>query len=207
MEKFDIEKFPTSESAKRMLSYVSEDFYEKSYVGKWLYQIMGLEWDDAGRILKEELPKQFFPETATWGLMFHEIKWGLPIQQNLSYEERRKLLFQKMNYRMPMNPYQMEQYVKGVTGAEVCIADVNDPGIQDFKPDHPNVFGVFLSGDSELDLYAVMEILDEIKQSHTTYIIRVLQNARTETCVGMGMRQICRTAAILDEKTIVGAGK
>ena len=52
MEKFDIEKFPTSESAKRMLSYVSEDFYEKSYVGKWLYQIMGLEWDDAGRILK-----------------------------------------------------------------------------------------------------------------------------------------------------------
>ena len=140
MEKFDIEKFPTSESAKRMLSYVSEDFYEKSYVGKWLYQIMGLEWDDAGRILKEELPKQFFPETATWGLMFHEIKWGLPIQQNLSYEERRKLLFQKMNYRMPMNPYQMEQYVKGVTGAEVCIADVNDPGIQDFKPDHSASF-------------------------------------------------------------------
>ena len=108
---------------------------------------------------------------------------------------------------MPMNPYQMEQYVKGVTGAEVCIADVNDPGIQDFRPDHPNVFGVFLSGDNELDLHAVMQILDEIKQSHTTYIIRVLQNARTETCVGMGMRQIYRTAAILDEKTIVGAGK
>ena len=207
MEEFDIEKFPTSGAAKRMLGYVSEEFYEKSYVGKWLYQIMGLEWDDAGRILKEELPKQFFPETATWGLMFHEIKWGLPVRQNLSYEERRNLVFQKMNYRMPMNPYQMEQYVKGVTGADVCIADVNDSGIEDFKPEHPNVFGVFLSGDRALDLYAVMEILDEIKQSHTTYIIRVFQDARAEACAGMGMRQIYRPAAILDGETIVDAGK
>lgn len=36
MGKFDLENFPTSESAKRQLSYVTEGFYEKSYVGKWL---------------------------------------------------------------------------------------------------------------------------------------------------------------------------
>ena len=27
----------------------------------------------------EDLPAQLFPETATWGLMYHEIKWGLGI--------------------------------------------------------------------------------------------------------------------------------
>ena len=108
MEKFDIENFPTSDTAKRMLSYVSEEFYEKSYVGKWLYQIMGLEWDSAKQILEEELPKQFFIETATWGLMYHEIKWGLPVRQNLPYEERRSLIRQKINYRVPMSPYYME---------------------------------------------------------------------------------------------------
>ena len=42
---FDIEHFPTSESAKRMLSFVTKGFYDKSYVGKWLYQVMGLELD------------------------------------------------------------------------------------------------------------------------------------------------------------------
>lgn len=93
-EKFDLEQFPTSESAKRMLSYVTPGFYDNSYVGKWLYQVMGLEYDDA-RKLAEELQYQMFPETATWGLMYHEIKWGLPVRTNLSYEERRQLIYQK----------------------------------------------------------------------------------------------------------------
>ena len=93
-EKFNLEEFPTSESALRMLSYVSEDFYKKSYVGKWLFQVMGLEYDEA-RKLVEELPYQMFVETATWGLMYHELKWQLPIRNNLSYEERRKLIYQK----------------------------------------------------------------------------------------------------------------
>ena len=67
----ELENFPTSESAKRMLSYVSTGFYDKSYVGKWLFQVMGLEYDDA-RKLVEELALQMFPETATWGLKYHE---------------------------------------------------------------------------------------------------------------------------------------
>ena len=82
--------FPTSESARRQLSYVTEGFYDNSYVGKWLFQVMGLEYDDARKIL-EELPRQFFPETATWGMMYHEIKWGLPVREHLSYEERRQI--------------------------------------------------------------------------------------------------------------------
>ena len=49
-EKFDLEQFPTSESAKRMLSYVTPGFYDNSYVGKWLYQVMGLEYDDARKL-------------------------------------------------------------------------------------------------------------------------------------------------------------
>ena len=31
----DLERFPWSDSAKRMLTYVTKDWYEKSYVGKW----------------------------------------------------------------------------------------------------------------------------------------------------------------------------
>lgn len=63
-EKFCLEHFPTSESARRQLRYITAGFYDSSYVGKWIFQVMGQEYDDARRII-QELPAQMFPETAT----------------------------------------------------------------------------------------------------------------------------------------------
>lgn len=65
-EKFNLENFPTSESAKKMLSYVTGGFYDESYVGKWIFQVMGIEYDKALE-MAVALPEQFFVETATWG--------------------------------------------------------------------------------------------------------------------------------------------
>ena len=48
MRGIDLEHFPTSKTAQRMLSRVSP-IYSRSYVGKWLYQVMGLEMEDADR--------------------------------------------------------------------------------------------------------------------------------------------------------------
>ena len=169
-EKFDLEQFPTSESAKRMLSYVTPGFYDNSYVGKWLYQVMGLEYDDA-RKLAEELQYQMFPETATWGLMYHEIKWGLPVRTNLSYEERRQLIYQKRDYKAPMTPYRMETYLKNATGFDVFVADCHDSGIYNFQPAHPNIFKAYFTGEGTLDSKAAHEMLAKLKQSHTTYIV------------------------------------
>lgn len=178
MEKFDLENFPTSESAKRMLSYVTDGFYDKSYVGKWLYQVMGLEYDAALKIA-EELPYQFFPETATWGLMYHEIKWGLPVRNNLSYEERRKLIYQKRDNRAPMTPYRMEKTLKDITGFEVRIADKNDPGDYGFVAPHPNVFKAYFMGEGILPAKRAKALLNELKQSHTIFSI----NYRSEYAV------------------------
>ncbi len=169
-ERFDLENFPTSKSAKRMLSYVSEEFYERSYVGKWLYQVMGLEYDSAREII-EELPTQLFPETATWGLAYHEMKWGLPVRENLSYEERRRLICEKRDYRAPMTPYRMEKYLSDVTGFEVHIADANDPGEYGFTPSHPNVFKVYFLGEGTLDYKQVYKTLSRLKQSHTIFSV------------------------------------
>lgn len=191
-ERFDLENFPTSESAKRQLGYVSEEFYERSYVGKWLYQVMGLEYDEARKIV-EALPNQMFPETATWGLMYHEIKWQLPVRPNLSYEERRKLIYQKRDYRMPMTPYRMENHLKDITDFEVYVSDIHDRGefyvenyifngawlfdgsvtldhaVAGFP--HPNIFRVVFIGEGTLNVKRVKKTLDRIKQSHTVYIL------------------------------------
>lgn len=175
MEKFDLENFPTSESAQKMLSYVSNGFYDESYVGKWIYQVMGIEYDKAQEMAMG-LPAQFFPETATWGLMYHEIKWGLPIQLNLSYEERRRLIYQKRDYRVSMTPYHMERYLENLTGLEVHINDVNDMGRFGGDFPNPNVFAVTVIGDSSVELEGIRDALDRLKQSHTMYEIDVIES-------------------------------
>ena len=167
MKKFDLEKFPISESAQKMLSYVSDGFYDKYYVGKWMFQVMGVEYDKALKIA-EDLPAQFFPETATWGLMYHEIKWGLPIRANLSDEERRRLIYQKRDYRAPMTPYCMEEYLANTTGFEVHVSDVHDPW-KGYLPEHPNQFRVFFLGEGTLNAKLALRTIKRIKQSHTTF--------------------------------------
>lgn len=172
MEKFDLENFPTSESAKKMLGYVSDGFYDTSYVGKWIYQVMGLEYDKALEMV-EELPEQFFPETATWGLKYHEIKWGLPVRENLSYEERRKLIYQKRDWRAPITPYRMEQMIQNQIGMAAEVSDANDPGQFGYVPEHPNVFQVCVreNGNSDLDYDRIEELIRKIMQSHTMFSV------------------------------------
>ncbi len=169
-EQFNLESFPTSDSANKMLSYVSDGFYDASYVGKWLFQVMGMEYDEAREVI-ESLPAQFFPETATWGLMYHEIKWQLPVRNNLPYEERRKLIYQKRDSRAPMTPYRIELCLKNATGFDVVVADCHDTGPYDFRPDHPNIFKVYFSGEGSLDARLAKQTIQNLKQSHTVCII------------------------------------
>lgn len=195
MKEFDLEKFPTSESGRRQLGYVSENFYEKSYVGKWLFQVMGMEYDEVRRIV-EELPEQMFIETATWGLKYHEVKWQLPVRESLSYEERRKLIYQKRDARSPMTPYRMERHLRDITDFEVHVSDIHDGGDFFVKQNifngawvldgsvllnqgknsfpHPNIFRVVFIGvgDRNLNIGKIKKALNRIKQSHTYYILR-----------------------------------
>lgn len=169
----NLENFPTSASGKKMLSYVSDGFYDKSYVGKWLFQVMGIEYDKVSEIV-EDLPKQFFPETATWGLMYHEIKWGLPVRSDLFFEERRRLIYQKRDCQTSMTPYNMERYLEKITGLEVHVADANDLGKFENEIEHPNMFCVTVIGNSSLDLKNLKAVIDTVKQSHTVYAVRLL---------------------------------
>lgn len=189
MEKFDLENFPTSPSAKRMLSYVSDGFYDESYVGKWIFQVMGEEYDKA-RDIAVDLPAQFYPETATWGLTYHEIKWGLPVRQDLSYEERRKLIFQKRDYRAPMTPYCMEKHLENAIGYKVVVCDIHDSASAEC---HPNEFIVKIIGEGNIDTTIARQVLDRIKQSHTVY----------EIIIEMPMVGNIKIAAYMQEADII----
>lgn len=145
----NLEQFPTSETAKKMLSYITGNgFYDNSYVGKWIFQVMGEEMGDARAII-DELPLQAFVETATWGLRYHEEKYGLPIRENLSPDERRKIILEKRDLKAPMSPWRMEKIISGILGCTVDVVDINEPGS---KISHPNMFIVYLEGEGEFSL-------------------------------------------------------
>ena len=168
----DLENFPTSESAKKMLSYVSDGFYDNSYVGKWIYQVMGHEYDTAYEMV-ESLPDQLFPETATWGLMFHEMKWGLPVKNDVSAEERRKLIYRKRDEKRSITPYQMERLLSSIIDCTVHIYDIHDTDNGNYVPGHPNEFIISIETEElNIDTEYIKQTVKNLKQTHTTYSIR-----------------------------------
>lgn len=70
-----------------MLSYVPL-YYHFSNLFKAILQVEGEEFDTL-RTDVDDLKKQLFVDTATWGLQFWEKEFGLPAKSGLSYEERR----------------------------------------------------------------------------------------------------------------------
>lgn len=118
----NLENFPNSSTAKKMLETVTKGWYDKSYVGKWLFQVIGEEWEDAEKIVSELL-LQAYPETATWGLMYHEILYGIPVEPWKDLEERRKAVIRKRDMRAPLNPDKLEEWIYLTTGVRVHITE------------------------------------------------------------------------------------
>ena len=117
----DLEHFPTSETAKRMMRRVSP-VYDRSYVAKWLYQVMGLEWDQVREVM-DSLWAQPFLEQATWGLRYWEQAYGLPTDETKSYEERRRLVAAKKTECAPVNPARLEEILQHLTGCPVTVTE------------------------------------------------------------------------------------
>lgn len=178
----NIENFPTSESAKRMMSYITGNgFYDRSWVGKWIFQVMGQEMDEVRRIIVDELPYQAFPETATWGLRYLEEKYGLPVRENLSYEERRALIKAKRDLRAPMTPYRMELILGSLTGREITVDDMAENLV-------PNTFTVTIHpGESIVDFKEAYDTLNQIKQSHTTYVLGMEAEQQQDLYIGSAL--------------------
>lgn len=159
---FDLEKFPTSESAQRMVGMVSP-IYEKAYVGKWLYQVMGLEMDEA-RILVESLRDQCFLERCTWGMRYWEERYGITPDESKDIEERRRAVMIKSRKRGALSPAVFEEILEELTGRTIDIVEDNSH----------YTFSVSVgSGDSLIDYSAFISRINTVKPSHLAYTIHL----------------------------------
>lgn len=176
---FDIEGFPTNETAKELLTFINSDWYQRSYVGKWIFEVIGESLEPIERLC-EELPKQFFLDTATWGLCYFEQKYMLPIRTYMGYEERRNIIRRKIQKKgITMSPYNMELLLKEQMGIESEISDIHDSGSLGYTQGHPNLFKVTVwehGTNMELDFAKVEKIIKQVNQSHTAFMVEHRQN-------------------------------
>ena len=126
---FDIEHFPKDEAAQRMISRVSP-IYEKSYVGKWLFEVMGIEMNQA-RQLVESLREQCFLEYCTWGMRYWEQRYGIEPDESKDLEARRAAVMAKRGQRGSMTPAALEEILEALTGRNVTVDE--DGGNYSFK--------------------------------------------------------------------------
>lgn len=163
---FDLEKFPENCVSKRMISRVSP-IYERSYVAKWLYEVMGREVDDA-EIRFSELREQANPETATWALRYWEQRYGIETNENRSLAARRADIIARRGARAPMNPARVEAILSAMTGRAVHVEENVAP--YTIRVD-------IEAGGEPLDYSAVVDRLKRIKPSHIAFQLFVTADA------------------------------
>lgn len=156
----NLEAFPSNETAKEMLNMVTKDWYEKSYVGKWIFQIMGKQMENA-KELYDELRLQIFPETTTWGILYHEQKYGIIPNPLLSLEERKAAVLQKRKSQVAMNPARLEESLFQIFKRKASVEE-------DVKP--YTILIVIEDGMNHLVLNELDDYIRMVKPSHISYL-------------------------------------
>lgn len=173
----DLDNFPTSESAKRMMSRVTP-IYKDSYVGKWLFEVMGLELDEARRII-ENISDQCFVEKATWGLRYWEERYGIPVDETKSLDARRKAVLAKKRRAAAMSPAALDDILESLTSRDIEISETTDD---------PYTFAVQIGeGTNVVDIPAVIEKINSTKPSHLAYEITFPRKGSITICVGVAV--------------------
>lgn len=184
---FDLDNFPTSDSAKRMMSRVSP-IYHDSYVGKWLFEVMGLELDEA-RLIIENIHNQCFAEKATWGLRYWEERYGIPVDETKSIDVRRAAVLAKKKKTQAMSPAALEDILEAFTSREVAVSE--DTG-------QPYTFAVQIGeGTSDIDYTAIIKKIDTLKPSHLAYTMTLPRKGSITICIGVAVhieKEIATTA-------------
>ncbi len=171
----DLEHFPTNETALRMMETISP-IYQKSYVGKWIFEIMGLEMGEA-RAYFEELRQQPFPERTTWAIEYWERRYAITPKPTDDLETRRRNIIMKRGARLPMNPARVEQIVDGLTGGTSTVTE----NVDDYT------FRVTIDGMAlGMNMPNVIKELRKKKPSHQNFEYSVVLRAKEPATLRLG---------------------
>lgn len=177
----DYDNFPTSPAAQDMMGMVSREWYHHSYVGKWLFQVMGCEMDEAIRLF-DELREQICPETATWGLPYHQHKYEVVPEPGSTLAEQRSQIINKRGSQLPMNYERMRQIAESVCQKSAEVYDGADP--------YTFVIKLYINDSNGKILeQQLRKAVSKIKPSHLSYEIITERPLQANTFIGMVLQQ------------------
>lgn len=159
----------TSETAQKMIDFVSP-IYGDSYVGLWLFQVIGAALDDACDIV-ERLRYEMNASTADILLAHWEQQYGLQENSGLTTEQRRARIVAKKRSRGSCNPARLAEAVSvALGGVKVDIQERVDQNtflvnIREYVP----------------SLVPAVAVIERMKPAHLVYQIRVAEQYVAET--------------------------
>lgn len=119
----DIIRSPEAEAFLRM---VTQGFYDRSYIGLWLFEVIGREWDEM-RSWSDELKQEIFVQTCTWSISIWEWVYGFEPDETMTLEERRQRILNHVHGVRPINPEAIRRSVSEIAGAEADVIDFVGP--------------------------------------------------------------------------------
>lgn len=157
-----------------MITYVSP-IYEQSKVMQAIFEAIGYEWDVA-ESLADDILKQFFPQTATWGLIYWEEAVSIVTNLTEEIERRRRKVIAKLQSRYAINPKRMSLILKNYTGSDIEIIENIAPYTFEVKLTSREGFSKNLD-----DLYSEVK---RIKPSHLSAIYKLIALTESNLYIG-----------------------
>ena len=163
------EKILTSDSARQMYNNVSP-IYGNSYVGLWMFQVIGLELDRMMGYF-EDIPNQLNPATATWLLPAWEERYGITPGTDWTIERRRDAVINKRKFNAPITPTKLGEMLSALAG--VLVEVIENTG--------KNKFSVYVRDNIPVEKFAgAKEVTDEAKPAHLIYDIEIAARNNVE---------------------------
>lgn len=151
----------TSPTGQKIIDYVSR-LYGESYVGLWLFQVIGLALDDLGEVAAY-LRDETNPITADLLLDYWEDHYAIPRNSSYSNDQRRARLLAKIQERGPCNPTRLAAAVSAALGG--VPVDITENVAQ-------NTFMVNIREIVD-SIDPAIAVLERRKPAHLIYEIRV----------------------------------
>lgn len=162
MSKPDLDNIITSQEAEAFLQMVTKGFYSNSFMGLWIYEVIGREWDEM-RAWAEGMKEEIHPQTCTWSIPIWEWVYGFEPGDTMQLEYRRQRILAKIVAVKPINPEIIRRGVAALIGAEPENVEVDSKA-------GPYRFDVIIHPtDAPFPYNRIAPYIREIKPSHLRF--------------------------------------
>nr|DAK14565.1 MAG TPA: tail protein [Caudoviricetes sp.] len=161
-----------SETGKMLFEWIT-DIYDDCKIMIQIYEALGVQFDNVNYMF-EDILKQMFPQTATWGIELWERRLNLPTNESESLESRRGKVIAKIQSKIIINPETMGVITKNFTGIDVKIIE----WLKDWT------FAVQTDAKNMNKAFEIHKIIKRIKPSHLAFVLQFILEDNTNMYIG-----------------------